>query len=265
MLDEIRSAVNAVRIEIADDAAVDQQHTRRLSTPSLLDDEEFDSLNRANGSGRVHYLKSGSNDFDASFCVCASHWSNPTNARGLLDNGVLPNWIQITGTFQAVPPGDYLVYWHLKNDHTLGLLSETDEGKWAVSARTYDLDVIDEMCSDCSFNKAYQCPSGRHLRLTHRDPSVTRPRDRHQWRRLALGIVEVRGNGPSSVSTSFGWNPRWPRSFSLCHAGLIKVSVSWDVKLMLLLGMDKRKQQQHDSVLVKLNADLLRTILSFVK
>ena len=228
--------------------------------PLLLEDAEFEQLRRS--VGRVERVKCGSQDFEASFCVCEGHWSNPGNERGLLDNSVLPNWIQIVGNFSAVPPGDYLVYWHVKYEQPESELVEG--GKWAVSARVGDPDSGsgEALCSDCADSLTFRGSSSRRLRLTYLDESVVRPGDLQQWRRLALGVVEVRG-GESQVLTSFGWNPRWPRSFSLCHAGILRLATPWETKRLLLLGM--ARQQLASCPLQMLDADTARLVLSYLR
>ena len=228
--------------------------------PLLLEDGEYEQLRRS--LGRLERGKCGSQDFDASFCVCEGHWSNPGNERGLLDNSVLPNWIQIVGSFEAVPPGDYLVYWHVKYEQPESDLGEG--GKWAVSARTGEPASVpgNALCSDCADAGTFEGNTNRRLRLTHLDNSVLRPTDLQQWRRLALGVLEVRGEG-SEVHTAFGWNPRWPRSFSLCHAGLLRLATPWETKRLLLLGMVRRKQTS--CPLHALDADTARLVLSYLR
>lgn len=79
--------------------------------------------------------------------------------------------------------------------------------------------------------------------------------------RLALGVLELRGDA-CSVHTSFGWNPRWPRAFSLCHAGLLRLSLPPRIKLLLLLGMDRRKQDACQ--LTRLDEDCALVIMRFL-
>lgn len=257
-LREIREAVS-----LLSPRARELQSVERLlweGQPVMLEDAEYEELRRS--LGRLERIKCGSQDFDASFCVCDGHWSNPGNERGLLDNSVLPNWIQIVGSFEAVPPGDYLVYWHVKYERPEGDLGEG--GKWAVSARTGEPEYqpMETLCSDCADARTFLGNTNRWLRHTHLDDNVLRPSDLQQWRRLALGVVEVRGGG-AEVRTSFGWNPRWPRSFSLCHAGLLRLAIPWETKRLLLLGMARRKQI--DCPLQDLDADTARMVLSYLR
>lgn len=229
--------------------------------PLLLEDDAFEALRRRLGRGER--MKCGSQDFEASFCVCEEHWSNPGNERGLLDNSVLPNWIQIEGTFEKVLPGDYLVYWHVKYEQPEGLAEEG--GKWAVSASCVSAaEVLSEasLCGDCALARAFRGSSPQRLRLTHLATGLQLEQQAHQWRRLALGVLEVRGRS-SAVRTSFGWNPRWPRSFSLCHAGLLRLATPWEVKRVLLLGMVSRKQTH--CRLPLLDNDILRLVLGYLR
>jgi hypothetical protein len=238
-------------------AALDQY--QRNQFPLVLDDESFEMV-RGLQARQLELIKCGSHDFEANFCMCENHWSNRGNDRGVYGNSVLPNWIQITGLFSDVPSGSYLVYWHVKYESAEG---ERVSGKWGLGVHTGGCVRRNESGAHDSLRCGGCYDDANTLALSYLDASPMRSGDCGQWRRLALGIVEV-GAASTAVHCSFGWNPRWPRSFSLCHAGLLRLSLSWEHKRVLLLGMDRRKQGSLGSGLTRLNADAVLLIIQLV-
>lgn len=198
---------------------------------------------------------------------------------------------QLEAAFHNLPEGNYLVYWmvrlELRNEESG---QQPHQGRWSVVAstqesviRTHDY-IQQQQCEEeedslqRSFLDMEAAEEVREAKRKNRAimPVNTRGGGSGPWYRFALGVLPSRRSTNHTIHTSFGWNPRWPRDMSTSYAGVVRLSVSDEIKRLLLLGMSRRKQQlslvqpegaqrvQHRCPLTKLNADTALIILLFL-